>query len=160
VWALQTSHSPLKLSYWSSPTSSHHVTMEEISERPEDHCFNLHMERTSNRFSLSLALSKQVPIRKLNYTDLIRKRIFWCSIGHFPVPPMFWMEFSQYNYSGENYEERESRKEWEAVGNKGESKQHQIQICLCALELQEWDTNITPFGHSVRALILTQKSFS
>jgi hypothetical protein len=49
------------------------------------------------------------------------------------------------------------RKERRTEGSKGESKQHQIQIGLCTLQLQEeWRMNITPCCQCMRALNLTQ----
>jgi hypothetical protein len=51
VCALRYPHSRLTLSYSSSITNSYFVTMEKISEQPEDHCFILQIKRTAGPLS-------------------------------------------------------------------------------------------------------------
>jgi hypothetical protein len=58
VETLGTPHCRLTLVYCCSDTNSHLLTMERISEPPEDHWFSLQTKRTSGQFSLSQAINK------------------------------------------------------------------------------------------------------
>jgi hypothetical protein len=93
VCVLRYPHSRLTLSYCSSVTNSYFVTMEKISEQPEDHCFILQIKPTAGPFSLGEEITKYLSNMNLKYMVHIRDSVSWYGSGDFPVSLMFRRNF-------------------------------------------------------------------